>query len=334
MHALQPTATAGDPAQHELMHPVPPLPQPHPEQPAEVLARHRVTQHGDPNGPVLLLAHGFGAGQSAWNRLLPHFPHHRVITFDHLGSGTTDITDFDHDRHASLTGYAEDVLAICAALDLHQITYVGHSVSSMIGALAAAAEPHRFASLVLLAPSPRYIDDPADGYVGGFSHEDITELLASLDSNYYAWSAAMAPVVMGNHNTPELGAELTESFLGTHPDTARTFARAIFLSDTRAVLSRIQAPTLVLQCRHDALAPEGVGQAVVEALPAGELVRLRATGHCPHVSAPAETAAAITRHLASISSPSAPSAAPAQALTERETLAAAEVPVPRSEQSW
>ncbi|WP_255514213.1 alpha/beta fold hydrolase [Quadrisphaera sp. INWT6] len=287
----------------ELMHPAPPV-IPHdslgaggPAAPAQVLARHHVTEHGDPNGPVLLLAHGFGAGQGAWGRLLPHFPRHRIITFDHAGSGATDIADFDHDRHGSLTGYAEDVLAICAALDLHQVTYVGHSVSSMIGVLAAAAEPDRFASLVLVAPSARYIDDPGSGYIGGFSYEDITELLTSLDSNYYAWSSAMAPVVMGTPDTPELGAELTKSFLGTHPDAARTFARAIFLSDTRAVLPRIAAPVLVLQCRHDALAPEAVGQSVATALPAGELVHLTATGHCPHVSAPAETAAAIHHHL-------------------------------------
>jgi len=303
----------------QLMRPAPPFTQHDPTDTggsvsnAHVLARHHVTEHviehstehstkhGDPAAPVLLLAHGFGAGQSAWNRLLPHFPGHRVITFDHAGSGASDITDFDHDRHGSLTGYAEDVLAICAALDLRQVTYVGHSVSSMIGVLAAAAEPDRFASLVLIAPSARYIDDPATGYVGGFSHDDITELLASLDSNYYAWSAAMAPVVMGTPDSPELGAELTESFLGTHPDAARTFARAIFLSDTRAVLPQVAAPVLVLQCRHDALAPEVVGKAVAAALPAGELVHLQASGHCPHVSSPAETASAIHAHLAALS---------------------------------
>ncbi|TXR56214.1 alpha/beta fold hydrolase [Quadrisphaera setariae] len=267
---------------------------------AEVLERHRVTEHGDPDGPVLLLAHGFGAGQAAWSRLLPHFPHHRVITFDHLGSGSTDVAVFDHERHSTLTGYAEDVLDVCGALDLEGVTFVGHSVSSMIGVLAAASAPERFSSLVLVAPSPRYVDDPSTDYVGGFSLEDITELLASLDSNYYAWSAAMAPVVMGTPGAPELGGELTESFLGTHPDAAHTFARAIFLSDTRAVLPRVSAPALVLQCRHDALAPEQVGRSTAEALPAGELVHLDATGHCPHISAPAETAAAVHRFLGAL----------------------------------
>lgn len=267
---------------------------------AEVLERHRVTEHGDPGGPVLLLAHGFGAGQAAWSRLLPHFPRHRVVTFDHLGSGTTDVAAFDHQRHATLTGYAEDVLDVCAALDLEDVTFVGHSVSSMIGLLAAAAAPERFSSLVLVAPSPRYVDEPSSGYVGGFSLDDVTELLASLDSNYYAWSAAMAPVVMGTPGAPELGGELTESFLGTHPDTAHTFARAIFLSDARAVLPRVDAPALVLQCRHDALAPEQVGRSTAQALSRGELVHLEATGHCPHISAPDETAAAVHRFLAAL----------------------------------
>jgi len=266
----------------------------------EVLARHCVTEVGDPSGPVLLLAHGFGGGQQAWQRLVPHLLDHRVVLFDHLGCGHTRISDFDHDRHASLTGYADDLLQVCAALDLQEVTVVGHSVSSMIAVLAAAASPERFRSLVLLAPSPRYVDDPATGYTGGFSLEDVHELLASLDSNYYSWSAAMAPVVMGVPEAPHLGAELTESFLGTHPDAARTFARAIFLSDVRAVLPLVELPSLVLQCRHDALAPESVGEAVTAAMPAGRLVRLDATGHCPHISAAEETARALREHLGAL----------------------------------
>ena len=262
-----------------------------------VLARHCVTEVGDPDGPVLLLAHGFGGGQQACQRFVPHFPDHRVVLFDHVGSGRTSIDDVDHDRHATLTGYAADLLEIVAALDLRDVTVVGHSVSAMIAVLAAAADPAPFRSLALLAPSPRYVDDPSTGYVGGFSLEDVHELLASLDSNYYAWSTAMAPVVMGVPDAPHLGAELTESFLGTHPDAARTFAGAIFLSDARAVLPTVGLPSLVVQCRHDALAPEAVGEAVAAALPRAQLVRLTATGHCPHISAPAETAAAVRAHL-------------------------------------
>ncbi|NHC47502.1 alpha/beta hydrolase [Motilibacter sp. K478] len=262
------------------------------------MARHAVTEAGNPDGPVLLLAHGFGAGQDAWRRLVPHFPDHRVVLFDHLGSGRSDLAAFDHERHGRLDGYAEDVLDICAALDLRDVTLVGHSVSAMVAVLAAAADDSRLSGLVLIAPSPRYVDDPATGYTGGFSLEDVQELLESLDSNYYAWSAAMAPVVMGNPEAPELAAELERGFVGTHPDAARTFARTLFLTDSRAVLPEVALPTLVLQCRHDALAPVEVGDAVAATLPRGQLVRLAATGHCPHVSAPEETAAAIRAHLA------------------------------------
>jgi sigma-B regulation protein RsbQ len=265
--------------------------------PSAVLARHCVTEAGDPDGPVLLLANGFGAGQRAWNRLLPHLADHRVVLFDHAGSGATQLSDFDPVRHGSLTGYAQDLLEVCAALDLRAVHVVGHSVSAAVALLAAAAQPDRFATLSLVAPSPRYVDDPGTGWTGGFSLEDIRELLESLDSNYYAWSAAMAPVVMGVPGSPELGAELTDSFLGTHPDAAATFARAIFLSDVRDVLPQVQHPTLVLQCRHDALAPEEVGTAVAAAVPRGHLVVLDATGHCPHISAPAQVATAVLDHL-------------------------------------
>ena len=284
------------------------LPDPRPVvDPDAVLARHCVTEVGDPAGPVLLLAHGFGGGQQAWQRLVPLLPDHRVVLFDHAGSGRTRIADLDPVRHASLTGYAADLLEICEALDLREVTVVGHSVSAMIAVLAAAAAPERFRSLVLLAPSPRYVDDPGTGYDGGFSLEDVHELLASLDSNYYAWSTAMAPVVMGVPEAPHLGAELTASFLGTHPDAAQTFARAIFLSDTRATLPLVGLPALVVQCRNDALAAEAVGEAVAAALPAGHLVRLTATGHCPHISAPEETAAAVRAHLAALDAgPSTP----------------------------
>ncbi|MEZ0493845.1 alpha/beta fold hydrolase [Kineococcus sp. TBRC 1896] len=262
-----------------------------------VLARHCVNVTGDPDGPVLLLVHGFGAGQQAWQRLLPHFTDHRVVLFDGAGSGATRLADFDPVRHGTLTGYAQDLLEVCAALDLREVHVVAHSVSAVVALLAAAAQPDRFSTLSLVAPSPRYVDDPETGWTGGFSLQDVVELLESLDSNYYAWSAAVAPVVMGTPEAPELGRELTNSFLGTHPDAAATFARAIFLSDARSVLPRVDVPTVVLQCRHDALAPQEVGAAVAATLPHGHLVPLRATGHCPHISAPEEVAAAVRAHL-------------------------------------
>ena len=174
------------------------------------------------------------------------------------------------------------------ALDAREVIFVGHSVSAMVGLLAAAREPDRFAALVMVAPSPRYIDD--EGYVGGFSETDIEDLLVSLDRNYLGWSSTMAPVIMGNADRPELGAELTASFCRTDPEIAKRFARATFLSDNRADLARVKLPTLVLQCSDDPIAPDAVGAYVHAQIPGSTLVRLQATGHCPNLSAPAETA--------------------------------------------
>jgi sigma-B regulation protein RsbQ len=260
------------------------------------LRRHNVAEHGRPDGPPMLFAHGFGCDQMMWRHVWPAFAEdHRVVLFDHVGHGGADDAAFDPERHASLRGYAEDVLDIVRELDLGDVVFVGHSVSSMIGALAAAEEPERFAHLVMVGPSPRYIDD--DGYVGGFSLEDIEGLLESMDSNYLGWAGAMAPVIMGNEDRPELGAELVETFCRADPAIARSFARVTFLSDNRADLARVQTPSLVLQCSRDVIAPDAVGEYVHRALPGSRLVRLAATGHCPNLSAPEETVAAIRAYL-------------------------------------
>jgi sigma-B regulation protein RsbQ len=219
------------------------------------------------------------------------------VLFDHVGAGGADPAAYDPDRHASLAGYAEDVVAILEDLDLHDVVFVGHSVSAMIGVLAANAAPDRFGHLVLVGPSPRYIDDPDDGYVGGFAPADIDDLLASLESNYLGWSTAMAPVIVGNPERPELGAELTESFCRADPEIQRRFARATFLSDNRADLASVQVPCLVLQCSDDIIAPTAVGRYVHAQLPRSELVVLRATGHCPNLSAPDETTEVIESYL-------------------------------------
>jgi sigma-B regulation protein RsbQ len=215
----------------------------------------------------------------------------RVVLFDHVGAGGSDLSAFDPARYSTLSGYADDVLQICREVALEDVIFVGHSVSAMIGALAAAEDPERFAKLVLVSPSPRYIDD--DGYIGGFTAQDVDELLDSLASNYLGWSSAMAPVIMGNADRPELGAELTDSFCRTDPEIARHFARATFLSDNRTDLGRVSAPTLVLQCTNDAIAPVAVGEFVRDALPDSRYVLLEATGHCPNLSAPGATADAI-----------------------------------------
>ena len=262
-----------------------------------VARRNRVVVSGSETGPVLLFAHGFGCDQTMWRLVAPAFADdHRVVLFDHVGSGGSDVSAWRPERYATLDGYADDVLEICAELDLSDVVLVGHSVSAMIGVLAAAKEPGRFAGLVLIGPSPCYTDDGR--YVGGFSAADIDELLDSLDSNYLGWSAAMAPVIMGNPDRPELGDELTNSFCRADPRIARHFARVTFTSDNRDDLPGVTVPTLILQCREDLIAPMPVGEYVHRAVPGSELVVLDATGHCPHLSEPEQTIAAMRGWLA------------------------------------
>jgi sigma-B regulation protein RsbQ len=244
----------------------------------------------------MLFAHGYGCDQNMWRYIVPRFlDNYRVVLFDYVGAGQSDLSAYDPDRYGSLDGYARDVLEICADLDLQDVIFVGHSVSAMIGVLAANAEPELFAKLVLVTPSPRYIDDPP--YIGGFSEQDIAELLESLDSNYLGWSSAIAPVIMGTPDRPELGQELTTSFCRTDPQIAARFARVTFLSDNRADLASVAVPSLVLQCTNDAIAPVPVGRFVAETIPDSEFVLLDATGHCPHLSAPERTADAIEDFL-------------------------------------
>ena len=244
----------------------------------------------------MLFAHGFGCDQGMWRYVAPAFAdRHKVVLFDHVGAGGSDISAYSRTRHASLAGYAADVLDICRELDLRDVVFVGHSVSAMIGVLAAIEAPERFSRLVLVAPSPRYIHD--DGYVGAFSQQDIDGLLELLDSNYMAWSSMLGPVVMANPERPELAQELTASFCRMDPEIARRFARVTFLSDNRADLPKLRVPSLILQCSHDPIAPEVVGKYLHTHLANSELVKLEATGHCPNLSAPAETVAAIEAYL-------------------------------------
>ena len=240
----------------------------------------------------MVFAHGFGCDQHMWRFVAPAFEEtHKVVLFDHVGAGRSDLSAYDPDRYASLDGYAGDVLEILHDLELRDVVFVGHSVSAMIGVLAANREPELFDRLVLVGPSPRYIDD--DDYTGGFTRADIKEMLDSLDSNYLGWSSVMAPVIVGNPDRPELGTELVNSFCRTDPDIAQRFARVTFLSDNRADLPRVRVPTLILQCADDVIAPDVVGDYVHRHLPGSRLLSMRATGHCPNLSAPEETISAI-----------------------------------------
>jgi sigma-B regulation protein RsbQ len=254
--------------------------------------RNNILITGRDNQQVMVLANGFGCDQNMWRLVAPALAEEfRVVLFDHVGSGNSDMADWDPDRYQTLDGYADDIRQFCHELDLQEVIFVGHSVSAMMGVLAAIREPGLFSKLILVGPSPRYLDDA--GYRGGFSEADIDELLDSLDSNYLGWSAAMAPMIMGNADRPELGDELTNSFCRTDPQAARAFARTTFLSDNRADLAKVTIPTLILQCSSDVIAPPEVGEYVRAHIPASTLVTLAATGHCPHLSAPEATLAAI-----------------------------------------
>jgi sigma-B regulation protein RsbQ len=262
----------------------------------DVLARNNVKVLGRADAQPILFVHGFGCDQNMWRFVAPAFERsHRIVLLDLVGAGKSDLSSWSSAKYQTLQAHAADILEICRALKLENVAFVGHSVSAMIGVLAARAEPDRFAKLVLIGPSPRYIDDA--GYVGGFSHEDIEQLLESLDSNYLGWSSAMAPVIMGNPERPELGAELENSFCRTDPNIARHFARVTFLSDNRADLPLVRTPTLILQCSEDVIAPPAVGEYVSRSIPAARLVMLSATGHCPNLSAPEETIAAMRPFL-------------------------------------
>jgi sigma-B regulation protein RsbQ len=256
-----------------------------------VLARNNVhvSGHGE---RAMVFAHGFGCDQNMWRFVAPAFEgDFRVVLFDHVGAGGSDLSAYDHRKYSTLYGYAEDVVEVGRELKLKDAVFVGHSVSAMIGVLASLGAPGMFSQLVLVGPSARYIDD--GDYVGGFSEQQIGELLEFLEDNHMGWSAAMAPSIMGNPDRPELGEELTNSFCRTDPEIAKAFARVTFTSDNRADLPKVSVPTLVLQCKEDIIASTEVGAFVHRQIPGSKMVVLDATGHCPNLSAPKEVVAAM-----------------------------------------
>ncbi|MGY3695128.1 sigma-B regulation protein RsbQ [Bradyrhizobium sp. USDA 3240] len=241
---------------------------------------------------TMMFAHGFGCDQNMWRFVEPAFEgEFKTILFDHVGAGKSDLRAYDSTKYSTLAGYADDVVEIGRELGLKDTIFVGHSVSCMIGALAAQKAPGMFGKLVMVGPSARYIDD--GDYVGGFSAKQIEELLQFLESNHMGWSAQMAPAIMGNPDRPELGEELTNSFCRTDPEIAKAFARVTFTSDNRDDLARIDVPTLILQCSEDIIASKEVGEFVHRGIPKSKMIILDATGHCPNLSAPDEVIAAM-----------------------------------------
>jgi sigma-B regulation protein RsbQ len=262
----------------------------------DVLVRNNVKVAGHGKQPMLF-AHGFGCDQNMWRFVAPAFADdYRLVLFDYVGSGKSDLSAYDAERYATLDGYAQDVLDVMHALDLRDVVFVGHSVSAMVGVLAARREPERFATLIMIGPSPRYLNDPPD-YSGGFERSDIEGLLDTMDKNYIGWANYLAPAIMANAERPELGQELTESFCSTDPVIARRFAEATFFADNRRDLAELRVPSLILQCSEDIIAPNEVGEYVHRELPGSTLRLMQATGHCPHMSAPEETIALMREYL-------------------------------------
>ena len=262
----------------------------------DVIRRNNVKVSGKGTQPMLF-AHGFGCDQNMWRYVTPAFENdYKIVLFDYVGSGQSDLGAYDAKRYSTLDGYAQDILDVVRALDLHDVVFVGHSVSSMTGVLAANQEPERFSQLIMIGPSPRYVNDA--GYVGGFEREDIEGLFDMMDHNFIGWANFLAPAIMKNPEHPELSQELTESFCSTDPVIARRFAEATFLADNRSDLASVSVPSLIMQCSDDMVAPLVVGDYLKTNLPKSTLRVMKATGHCPHMSHPEETIALMKEYLA------------------------------------
>ena len=263
-----------------------------------ILERSNVIVSGasGPNTPAMVFLRGLGADQASWRLLVPHFEtSYQVVQLDLVGAGGSNLAEYSRERHGQLAGHADDLLDVLRTLALYDVVFVGHSVGAMIGVIAAVREPQRFQKMVLISPSPRFINE--QGYAGGFEQKDINELLAAMDADYHGWSRGISPVMMGADESPELVMELTNSFVRTNPEIARHFARVTFLSDTRAELGFLTTPTLVVQSAHDVIAPLAVGHYINEQLADSRITVIETGGHCPHLSAPQQTLAAIDTFL-------------------------------------
>jgi sigma-B regulation protein RsbQ len=263
----------------------------------EILKRNNVQISGK-GRQTMIFAHGFGCDHNMWRHVAPAFEdEYRIVLFDNVGAGGSDLSMFNPAKYATLHGYARDVIEILRAVDAQDAIFVGHSVSAMVGILAAIEEPALFARLILVGPSPSYLDDGE--YIGGFGREDIEQMLEFLDTNYLGWSSTMAPAIMGNADRPGLAGELENSFCRTDPAIAGHFARTTFLSDHRTDLPRLRTPSLILQCSDDVIAPDAVGRYMHARMAGSAFVQMKATGHCPNLSAPEETIREMRAYLRS-----------------------------------
>ena len=262
----------------------------------DILLRNNVNITGK-GTRAIIFAPGFGCDQNMWRLVAPSFEeNNRIILFDYVGSGKSDYNAYNPTKYSDLQGYAQDLLEICAELDLKELTFVGHSVGSVIGMLASIQKPDLFERLIMIGPSPRYLNDQPD-YIGGFEKEDLEGLIDMMEMNYIGWANYLSQIIMKNPNRPELSKELEESFCSTDPTVARQFAIATFFSDNREDLKKVAVPSLILQCSEDAIAPLEVGNYMHRHLPESTLRLMDATGHCPHMSHPEETIRLITEYL-------------------------------------
>lgn len=260
-----------------------------------IIERNNVRTFGKGRVPMVF-AHGFGCDQNMWRFITPPFENdYQIVLFDYVGAGKSDISAYNTGRYANLNGYAQDIVDVCAALDLKNAIFVGHSVSCMVGLIAAIKEPERFSDLIMIGPSPCYINEK--NYKGGFERKDIEELMDTMEKNYIGWANFLAPAIMKNGDKPELVEELTESFCSTDPTIARQFAMATFFSDNRGDLRQLRQPSLIMQCSDDLIAPLEVGEYLHAHLADSTLKVLKATGHCPHMSAPEETIEVMKEYL-------------------------------------
>lgn len=261
-----------------------------------VIQRNNITVHGN-GDKVLVLAHGFGCDQRMWRYVLPTLSErYKVVLFDYVGSGNSDPSSFSVDRYSSLNGYAKDVVDVFEALELENVAFVGHSVSSIIGLIALLEAPNTIAELVMVCPSPYFLNDLPD-YEGGFEQSDLQELMSLMDKNYIGWAHYLAPLVMGVNSSEALVEELSGSFCSTDPVIAKTFANATFFSDHRNLLPQCTARTLILQSASDSLASVRVGKYMHQHVPNSELEIIQAEGHCLHMTDPAVTASSIANFV-------------------------------------
>ncbi len=264
-----------------------------------VMTRNHVNIVGQSSqsAPVMVMAHGFGSDQTAWRHLIAAFaPTYRIVLFDHVGSGKSDFNAYSPQRYKSIHSFSHDFLEICHELNLQKITMISHSVSCMVGMLAASLEPNRFKQLFFIGGSPRYLDDD-HGYVGGFDQINLDRIYAAMSSNYYSWASGFAPLVMGNADHPELATEFTKTLLVMRPDISQAIAKIIFQSDHRADLKNLKTPTVIIQPKQDVAVPVAVGEYLAKHIANSKLILTDTDGHLPHLSSPDVVIAAIAEYL-------------------------------------